>query len=106
MQKIPINKVIEGMMLAKPILREDGVVLMGEGTELTGVLIEKLKALEIKRIIVKGRPLDLGTEEKTAEQFTAELDERLRIVADDKLCSQMREMIIRDYIQRREQSTS
>jgi len=105
MQKIPMNKVVEGMVLAKPITREDGVVLMGEDTVLSGVLIEKLKALEIKRIIVKGRPLDLGAEEKTVEQFTAELDKRLRSVAADKLGGQIRNMIIRDYIQRREQGT-
>ena len=71
MQKIPIDKAAEGMVLAKPIERENGVVLMGEGTELNEQIIERLKGLDIQKITVKGRPLG-GEDEKPVEVLYAE----------------------------------
>ena len=105
MQKIPVDKAAKGMILAKPITRENGVVLMGEGTELNDLLIEKLKDLEIKKIAVKGRPLDIaGEEEKTLEQLHAELEERFSTVSSDKLCNQIKEIIKKDIKRRKEES--
>jgi hypothetical protein len=54
MQKVPLEKAAKGMILDKPIVRGNGVVLMGEGTELNEQLIERLKALDITRVTVKG----------------------------------------------------
>lgn len=104
MQKIPIEKAEKGMVLAKPVARENGVVLMGEGTELNALIIEKLKDLDIKKIAVKGRPLDIGGEEKTLEQLYEELEERFSTVASDKLCSQVKEIIKKNIKCRKEES--
>lgn len=103
MQKIPTGKAQKGMVLAKPITRENGVVLMGEGTELNELLIEKLQDLDIKTILVKGRPLDFGEGEITLEQFETELEERFSTVASDKLCIQIKEIVKKDFIRRREE---
>ena len=43
MQKIPLEKAAEGMILDKPIVRGNGVVLMGEGTELNEQLEQFIK---------------------------------------------------------------
>lgn len=92
MQRIPVAKATEGMVLAKPVKREDGIVLMGEGTELNAFLLEKVKEFGITKIVVKGHPLNLGGEEKGLLQLEAELDERFRLVAADPLCNQIKEL--------------
>lgn len=103
MQKIPVSKATEGMVLAKPVLRESGVVLMGENTELNEMLIEKLQDLDINHIVVKGRPLDTGGEEKTLDQIYAELDERFSMISSDKLAAQIKEIIKKDLARRKEE---
>lgn len=57
MQRIPIKFASAGMSLAKPIAREDGMVLVGDGTVLTDSIIDRLKNAEIPSVVVKGRPL-------------------------------------------------
>ncbi|MCP4714531.1 MAG: hypothetical protein GY868_05385 [Deltaproteobacteria bacterium] len=94
MQKIPVSKAAKGMVLAKPIARDNGVVLMGEGTELTDQIIGKLRDFDIKKITVKGRPVGTGLEEeKTLEQLYAEIDERFKTVADDTFCTKIKALI-------------
>ncbi|GAB6888815.1 hypothetical protein JCM13304A_23140 [Desulfothermus okinawensis JCM 13304] len=60
MQKIPLDKAKTGMVLAKPVLKENGMVLIAQGTELTENHFSILKKQGIKFIVVKGTPLDLG----------------------------------------------
>jgi hypothetical protein len=60
MQKIPINKAKPGMTLAKPVLKENGMVLVAENTELTETHLATLKKQGIKFLVVKGTPLDEG----------------------------------------------
>ncbi|MEI6125522.1 MAG: hypothetical protein WCQ99_03110 [Pseudomonadota bacterium] len=105
MQRIPIEKAVRGMVTAKSVLNETGVVLIGQGTELTDGLIEKLKSLDIQNVIVKGRPLDLGVEEKGLEQLYKELEDRFGLVASDKLCTQIKELIKKDLKHRKEETT-
>jgi hypothetical protein len=45
------------MVLAKPITREDGMVVAGENLELTAQVITSLKNAGVKGITVKGKPL-------------------------------------------------
>ncbi len=103
MQKIPVAKAASGMVLAKPVARDNGVVLMGEGTELNEQLIEKLHDLEVQKIAVKGRPLDLGGEDKSLEQLLAELDERFSTNENDKFCLQIKELIKKSITRRKEE---
>ncbi len=60
MQKIPLNKAKEGMVLAKPVLKDNGMVLISENTELKEDHIAILKKQGIKFIVVKGAPLDMS----------------------------------------------
>lgn len=60
MQKIPLNLAKPGMKLAKPILRENGLVLVAENTELSESLLERLERMEVAMITVQGNPVDLG----------------------------------------------
>jgi hypothetical protein len=103
MQKIALEKAAEGMVLAKPIVRENGLVLMGEGTELNEQLIERLKGLDITKVTVKGRPLG-GEDGKSVEVLIAELEERFAPVLSDKLCVQIKDIINKDIKRRREEA--
>ena len=103
MQKIPLEKAAEGMILAKPIVRGNGVVLIGEGTELNKQLLERLKCLDITKVTVKGRPLD-DEDEKSMELLIAELEERFTPVSSDKLCVQIMDIIKKDIKRRREET--
>ncbi|WP_457570408.1 hypothetical protein [Desulfovulcanus sp.] len=59
MQKIPINLAQPGMILEKPVLRPNGLVIVGEGAELNENLIKRLQDMGIKDLVVQGEPLDL-----------------------------------------------
>lgn len=47
------------MILAKPLLRENGLVLMAEGTEVSEALIKRLESMNVETLVVKGTPLDM-----------------------------------------------
>ncbi len=60
MQKIPLNLAKPGMKLAKPILRENGLVLVAENSELSEALLERLERMDVTMVTVQGNPVDLG----------------------------------------------
>ncbi|MBU4191171.1 MAG: hypothetical protein KKD85_02415, partial [Proteobacteria bacterium] len=60
MQKIPIDLARPGMKLARPVLKDGGMIIMAEGMELTDSLIVRLTNMKIDRITVQGHPVDMG----------------------------------------------
>ena len=56
MQNIPLKAARSGMKLAKPVTQKNGMVVMGEGMELTDSLIAKLQQMKVKAIVVHGSP--------------------------------------------------
>jgi hypothetical protein len=79
MQKIPLNLAKPGMMLAKPMARENGVVIMAEGTELTDSLIYRLENMKIDHIVVKGNPVDMGSASISAQERIKRMDHLFRM---------------------------
>lgn len=59
MQKIPLRLAQPEMTLAKAVLRDNGMVLVAEGTVLTQALLDRLANLNIESVIVDGNPVDL-----------------------------------------------
>ncbi len=47
------------MVLAKPVLRDNGLVLMAEGAEISQALLDRLVKMEVGTITVKGTPVDM-----------------------------------------------
>lgn len=60
MQKIPTTMARPGMVLARPVTRDNGMTIMAQGMELTQGHIDRLENMDIERIVVQGRPVDLG----------------------------------------------
>lgn len=92
MQKVPIEVVKPGMVLAKGVTSDAGMVLCGEGTELTDSIIERLKQKNVSHLTLKGHPVDLG-ESKSTEQKVNELKERFSRVQSDPLMLKILEAI-------------
>jgi len=58
-QKIPVRLAKPGMVLAKPLLRDNGLVLVAEGTEISEALLGRLASMNVEAVVVKGTPLDM-----------------------------------------------
>lgn len=88
MQKVPLELVRPGMILAKTITNDTGMALCGEGTELTDVIIERLKRMNVTHVTLKGHPVDMG-DTKTPEQKIEELKARFVRVQGDPLMDEI-----------------
>jgi hypothetical protein len=72
MQRVSINKLKPGMVLAKSITNESGMVLLSEGTALTDSLIMRLNRMDITSVSIEGA----STSDKSREERLSELDRR------------------------------
>ncbi|WP_320170584.1 hypothetical protein [Maridesulfovibrio sp.] len=85
MQKIPVNLAAPGMKLAKPVTRENGMVVLAEGLELTEGIINKLQSMNVERIVVQGNPVDMGDAGNSSwAQKSERLDYLFRRYSRDK----------------------
>jgi hypothetical protein len=74
-QKLTLDLLAAGMVVAKPVANDKGMVLLTEGTELTEALIERLGRMDIPSVTVEGHPVDLpGQPQVSPEQRVAQLD--------------------------------
>jgi hypothetical protein len=93
MQKVPIDLVKPGMVLAKPILNDKGMALCAEGTELSASIIDRLIKMNITHVTLKGNPIDLGIEIKSKEQRVQDLNTRFSKIKDDPIMDKLRAAI-------------
>jgi len=101
MQKIPLQLARAGMVLARPVFRNDssaGNPICGKDTLLTDSLISRLEAMEVKALFVKGRPLRQPGE-PTLDQMLVDLDLRFEKVRQDPLMSKLHS-IYAEYLTR------
>ncbi|MBA4371982.1 MAG: hypothetical protein C0402_03880 [Thermodesulfovibrio sp.] len=62
------------MKLAKPVRNESGMILLGENTELSDSLIQRLEKMSIENVSIIAEAQD----EKPPEELLAELSERFK----------------------------
>lgn len=72
MQRIPISELKAGMVVAKAIMNDSGMVLLSEGTALTESLIARLGRMDLKSIFIEGA----AASGKSREEMLADLDSR------------------------------
>jgi hypothetical protein len=72
MQRIPIDDLKPGMVVAKAITNESGMVLLSEGTTLTDSLIVRLGRMDLSHISIQGA----SSSDKSKAELLAELDHR------------------------------
>ena len=83
------------MILAKPVTRENGMVLVAAGTALTESLIMRLENMGVEQLVVEGNPVDMG--EGSGSEAQAKKLERLehlfRNFADDAYMQKVKAMV-------------
>lgn len=93
MQRVPINLVEPGMVLAKPVVNDAGMPLCAEGTELTAALIDRLKRMNVTLLTLKGHPVEMGRPAKSPEEQIREMTVRFARVQGDPVMDAIREAI-------------
>lgn len=73
MQRIPTAAAQPGMVLARPVLRDNGMTVLGKGTELSQAVIDRLNKMGIPHIVVEGSPLTLEDDQGPGS-FQSRLD--------------------------------
>jgi hypothetical protein len=76
MPKIPSIKLEPGMKLAKPITAKNGMVMLGEGTELNETWIERIRDMDIVSVFIDGPAIQTISK----EEALAGLDARFALV--------------------------
>ncbi len=89
MIRIPVNELKAGMVLARPVVNESGMVLLSEGTALTDSLIARLGRMDLSHVSVQG----VSSTDKSREQMLDELDQRFSITGKEKYMDVIKNVI-------------
>ncbi len=76
MSKIALDRLEAGMKLAKPVENSSGMVLLGENTELTVELIDKIRDMGIESVYIQG----MSKPSTPIDVMLSQLDERFKMV--------------------------
>ncbi len=98
-QRILVTQAIPGMELARPVLLPDRMVLVGEGAVLTDAMITQMLKRSIKRIVVRGLPIDHATQGDYGARMTA-LKERFSRVDHIPLMRALHDLVARNLAKR------
>jgi hypothetical protein len=71
MPKIPVSQLKPGMKLAKPITAKNGMVMLGEGTELNATWIDRIADMDIASVFVEGPPVQTISKEEALNRLNA-----------------------------------
>lgn len=75
--KVSLDNLKPGMLTARPVVNSNGMILLGENTELTNELIEKFKNMGVEGVFVSGS----SKPTEPLENAVASLDNRFRNVS-------------------------
>jgi hypothetical protein len=71
MPKISVTKLESGMKLAKPVTAKNGMVMLGEGTELSATWIERIRDMDITSVFIEGPPIQTVSKEEALASLNA-----------------------------------
>ena len=90
MSKIALDKLESGMKLAKPVENSSGMVLLGENTELTVELIDKIKGMGIDSVYIQG----MTKPSVPVEVMLSDLDRRFKTVENEPYMDVLKKVFI------------
>lgn len=79
MPKVPVENLEPGMRTAKPVVNASGMVLLGENTELTPELIDRIRNMAVEVIYIHGS----SKPSVPLETYLATIDSRFRLVGHE-----------------------
>jgi hypothetical protein len=88
--KIALDKLESGMKLAKPVENSSGMVLLGENTELTVELIDKIKGMGIDSVYIQG----MAKPSVPVEVMLSDLDRRFKTVENEPYMDVLKKVFI------------
>lgn len=94
MQRILLSQAAPGMIIAKAVVTDSGVTLIGAGKELTGELIAALEQKGIVKVVVEGRPVANGSLPRPPAELERELIARFANVTGDPVMMKIRDLFI------------
>lgn len=101
MRLLPIDRVVEGMPVAKPVVHASGRILLAPGVSLTGRMIERLRNHGVGQIWVEVEGPDEGRwSAEKVRQMERALERRFAHVQHDPLMQQI-QAIVRKRIRSR-----
>ncbi len=93
-KKIPLSDLEPGMIIVKPITMKNGMVILGEGVELTKSWVERVQEMDIDGVYI-----DAPEGQKiTKEDAIAQLDARFQPVVDRPYMIRLK-AILREHIE-------
>lgn len=81
------------MKLSKPVMNEEGIVLLGEDTELNEAIIEKLKSLNVATVDI----IRVNKPDMSLEKALFELDKRFENVENEPYMAMLKK-ILKEHI--------
>ncbi len=102
MQKILINQCRPGMVLAKPVTKDNGMILVAQETKLTEGIIRRLENMDIKHVVVQGHPVteEDGDSVPALEHKLQRLEHMLRRHGQDSWMEEVKNFLQEYYKQR------
>jgi len=94
MPKILANKLEPGMILGRPIVGKNGMIMLGEGTELTEKWVERIQDMEITSVFIEGPPIQTISK----EDALANLDARFKLVEGKPFMNSIKR-IVQEHIE-------
>lgn len=91
MARISLTQAQAGQEVLRPVVNNNGVVLVQAGTRLSHSLIDRLQGLGISFIVVAGPDSAAGV--RTPAARLAELDRRFRGHEDDPLMAELKRVV-------------
>jgi len=91
MPKIPLDNIHPGMRLAKPVMNENGMILLNEDTELTDILIERLKGMNLDGVFIKG----MSKPSVPKENMLSDIDKRFKMVENEPYMGLLRNILVK-----------
>ena len=89
MPKIAGDKLLPGMKLAKPIIGNNGMTLLGEGTELTERWIGNIQDMNVEEIYVEGP----SEQDVPLDEALALLEKRFETVHDKPYMASIKNVV-------------
>ncbi len=104
MQRLPVNLLEPGMIVARQVLNDKGIVLVNEDAELSDQLIMRLENMKIRQVCVKGYPVQLADYmPRTIEEQLADMETAFEPVADDPTMQKLRVLVKAHFIRKNEE---
>jgi hypothetical protein len=103
MQRLPMNLLEPGMVVAKPVTNDKGIVLVSEGTELSDRLITRLENMSVGKVMVRGYPVRLaGFTPKSLQDKLADMEKGFSPVAESETMKRFKVLVKAHFIRKEE----